>query len=429
MKKIIATIFALALALCLLPTSAFAVGALPQPDSDGYGLPQPDSYFGYTDDTSGWSSAGSASKDDFTLSSSVSAPVIIAQPSNITASIGGTPSTLSVGASASGTLHYQWYAVDVAGLGAYTAIPGAHSAVYSPAQNAGTTYYCVGVYSVVGELRSEEVMSAVAAVNYSGIEIISLPSKTAYTVGESISLKGLVVRVYDANGSYWDSYDGNGLTMYPAKAEVAGKTVIELGYGISTASYNVTVSAAASKDGKSADGTSTANASDADEAHVHEYDDWIVTKEANCVTTGLRSHSCTICGDSQTEVIPKTDHTWDAGVITKQPTETSNGSRLYTCTVCKANKSEIIPAGTDTSGQQTGLTVGDATPSATATPAGTLGGSSDVATVGNVGADNTGVVNKNADSSGWWLIPVSALVLVGCGSGAYYLMKKRGSEE
>ena len=41
--------------------------------------------------------------------------------------------------------------------------------------------------------------------------------------------------------------------------------------------------------------------------------------------------------------------------------------------------------------------------------------------------DNTGVVGKT-DSTGWWLIPVSALLLVGCGTGAYYLMKKKGGE-
>lgn len=423
MKKITAAIFALVLAFCLLPVSAFAVGALPQPDSAAYGIPQPDSY--YTGSV-GWTTSDGMTKEDYTLSSAVSAPAIASQPSDVTAAIGSTPAVLSVGVSGSASsVRYQWYAVDVADLGAFTAIPGANGAEYSPAQTPGTTYYCVGVYSVVGSLRSEEVMSAVAAVSYSGVEIISLPSKTSYNVGDSISLKGLVVRVYAADGSYWDSRDGQGLNVYPAKAEIAGQTAVEVSYGISSATYYVSVaSTATSKDGKTADGE---DAAATDENHVHEYDDWVVTKEANCVTTGLRSHTCTECGDTQTEAIPKTDHTWDAGVITKQPTETTNGSRLYTCTVCKANRSEIIAAGTDTSGQQAGLSVGAA--SATAAPAGTVGGGNEVAGVSNTGANNTGVVNKNTDSSGWWLIPVSALVLVGCGSGAYYLMKKKGSEE
>ena len=125
----------------------------------------------------------------------------------------------------------------------------------------------------------------------------------------------------------------------------------------------------------------------------------------------------------QTEVVPKTDHTWDEGVVTKQPTDTSNGSRLYTCTVCKANKSEIIPAGTTT---EPAAAISGTTTSAAPTAAGTVSGG-DVAGVNNNPADNTGVVGKTSTTA-WWLIPVSALLLVGCGTGAYYLMKKKGGE-
>lgn len=432
MKKITAIVFALVLAFSLLPTSAFAVGALPQPDSDSYGLPQPDSYFITGNTDAGWASGDNSSPDDYTETSSVPQPIINAQPTDIYGSIGGVPAALSVSAYSTNSVavHYQWYAVSVAGLSAYTAIPGATGAAYTPSQTAGTTYYCVGVYSVSGNYRSAVVMSNVVGVTYSGIEIITLPSRTSYTVGESISLSGLVVRVYDESGNYWDSYNGNGLSMYPAKAESAGQVVVELSYGMSSASYYITVAAASGTNSGTTDATTGTDGDsiEVDADHVHEYDDWIITKAANCVTTGLRSHTCKECGDTQTEVVPKTDHTWDDGVITKQPTETSNGSRLYTCTVCKANKSEIIAAGTDTTGQQTGLTVGTATPVPTANNTGTVGGNGEVAGGANVNGDNTGIVNKNADSSGWWLIPVSALVLVGCGTGAYYLMKKKGEE-
>ena len=57
-------------------------------------------------------------------------------------------------------------------------------------------------------------------------------------------------------------------------------------------------------------------------------------------------------------------------------------------------------------------------------------GKVDTATTGanekaNVAAGN---VNNN-NSSGWWLIPVSALVLVGTGTGAYYVMRKKGGQQ
>ena len=36
-------------------------------------------------------------------------------------------------------------------------------------------------------------------------------------------------------------------------------------------------------------------------------------------------------------------HTWDDGVVTKAPTETETGIMTYTCTVCGTTKTEVIP--------------------------------------------------------------------------------------
>ena len=429
MKRITAVLFALVLAFCLLPTSVFAVGNLPQPDEYIYGgLPQPD-VWGDGSYDSGWGQADNG-EYNYPISNTVSVPVISSQPADVSGAIGDIPAVLAVNAYSydSGEVHYQWYAVNAAGLGGLTAIPGACYSTYTPPQTAGTAYYCVGVYNVAGSYRSTELISDTAAVSYSGIEIISTPSKLSYTQGESISLKGLVVRVYDANGGYWDSTNGSGLSLYPAKAETAGRVPVSLSYGMSSAAFYINVSAAASGTAAGTDGTEeTADASDPN--HVHQYGDWVVTKEANCITTGIRTRTCE-CGDTQTEVIPKTDHTWDEGVITKQPTETSNGSKLYTCTVCKANKSEIVPYGTDTGSLRIDQGAPADTSGVQSTPAGTTGtvNGSTVAANNSGDGTNTGTVNRNSDSTGWWLIPVSALLLVGCGSGAYYLMKKKGGE-
>lgn len=440
MKKFSAMIFALALVFCLLPSSAFAVGALPQPDVPdyGYGLPQPDGYYDPGTVDSGWTQADTYSLDNYTLSSSVTAPSISAEPNDVYASLGYIPAALQISAYApGGELHYQWYAAYTGSTGALTAIPGAYSATYTPPQTAGTAYYCVGVCTTVGNLRSAEVLSRMVTVNYSGVEIISAPSRVNYNQGESVSLNGLVVRVYDEYGNSWDSYNGNGLSVYPSKLDTAGTVPVSMSYGMSSATFYVNVRAAetagtaGSADTNGANGTGTGT----DANHTHEYGEWEVTKEATCVTTGIQQRTCA-CGDVQTEVIPRTDHTWDEGVITKQPTETSNGSRLYTCTVCRANKSEIIPAGTDTSasqslgidsnGSNTSGVVPSTAPATPTTPAGVIGGN-DVGAGVNVGSD-AGTVNNTSDGSGWWLIPVSALVLVVCGSGAYYLMKKKSGE-
>ena len=42
-------------------------------------------------------------------------------------------------------------------------------------------------------------------------------------------------------------------------------------------------------------------------------------------------------------VIPKTAHTWDNGKITQQPTEQAEGIKTYTCTTCGTTRTESIP--------------------------------------------------------------------------------------
>lgn len=45
----------------------------------------------------------------------------------------------------------------------------------------------------------------------------------------------------------------------------------------------------------------------AGESHTHTYGEWVVEKEATEKTEGLKSRTCTVCGDKQTQVIPKKD--------------------------------------------------------------------------------------------------------------------------
>ena len=80
-----------------------------------------------------------------------------------------------------------------------------------------------------------------------------------------------------------------------------------------------------------------------DPQHTHSYTSKI-TKAATCGTSGVKTYTCTVCGDTKTETISKTNnHTWDNGVVTKEPTVKANGIKTYTCTVCKTTKTESIP--------------------------------------------------------------------------------------
>ena len=75
--------------------------------------------------------------------------------------------------------------------------------------------------------------------------------------------------------------------------------------------------------------------------HEHNFTSKI-TKEATCTETGILTYTCTECGETKTDIIPKIEHKWDNGVVTKDPTCTAEGERTYTCDSCGETKTSII---------------------------------------------------------------------------------------
>ena len=116
----------------------------------------------------------------------------------------------------------------------------------------------------------------------------------------------------------------------------------------------------------------------------HTYDEGVVTKEATIYEKGVKTFTCSACGDTYTEDIPmveKTwhkgdtvaptcteqgytvyicdqdatltenrdfvdalDHDWGEGVVTKAATCTEDGEKTFTCSRDGATKTEVIPA-------------------------------------------------------------------------------------
>lgn len=79
----------------------------------------------------------------------------------------------------------------------------------------------------------------------------------------------------------------------------------------------------------------------------HDWGEWVTSIEPTVSTVGYRYHICNRdgCGYREGEDIPKLHtHTWDAGVVTQKPTAAEPGVRTYTCTVCGQNRTEAIPA-------------------------------------------------------------------------------------
>lgn len=108
----------------------------------------------------------------------------------------------------------------------------------------------------------------------------------------------------------------------------------------------------------------------------HRWDGGTVTKPATCQETGVMTYSCTVCGATKTEEIPKNNehsfsnptsvdgsnhaatcsvchqqvtepHNWDSGTVTKPATCKETGILTISCPDCGATKTATIPV-TDT---------------------------------------------------------------------------------
>lgn len=75
----------------------------------------------------------------------------------------------------------------------------------------------------------------------------------------------------------------------------------------------------------------------------HIYDNGTITKQATCGEDGVKTYTCTECGETKTETIPKTgNHTFDEGKVTQVATCNEEGIITYTCTICGQTKTEPI---------------------------------------------------------------------------------------
>ena len=77
-------------------------------------------------------------------------------------------------------------------------------------------------------------------------------------------------------------------------------------------------------------------------AHEHSYT--AVVTAPTCTEKGYTTHTCA-CGDSYVDTyVDALGHAWDEGKVTKEPTETETGVKTFTCTRCGETKTETIPA-------------------------------------------------------------------------------------
>ena len=70
---------------------------------------------------------------------------------------------------------------------------------------------------------------------------------------------------------------------------------------------------------------------DIDKTTTHTYGSWTKVDDTN------HKHTCTVCKNEET-----TTHTWNSGVVTKQATCIDTGVKTFTCTGCSTTKTEEI---------------------------------------------------------------------------------------
>ena len=81
----------------------------------------------------------------------------------------------------------------------------------------------------------------------------------------------------------------------------------------------------------------------------HDYDEGKITTPATCATPGVKTFTCSRCGDTKTEPI-KADHTWGAAVALTVGDSDAQVNE-FTCTVCGKKKLEF--AGKQATGRST----------------------------------------------------------------------------
>lgn len=103
----------------------------------------------------------------------------------------------------------------------------------------------------------------------------------------------------------------------------------------------------------------------------HTWDNGVITTNPTCLDTGIKTYTCTACGQAKieevaalghdpsstwskdethhwhdcsqcTDKLDKAEHAWNNGVVTKEPTLEEAGTKLFTCTVCGQTKEEVI---------------------------------------------------------------------------------------
>lgn len=74
----------------------------------------------------------------------------------------------------------------------------------------------------------------------------------------------------------------------------------------------------------------------------HDWDDGIVTEEPTCDKPGIKTFTCSVCGETKTETVAALGHTFGEWIVIQAPTTTGYGIEERTCTRCGHAEQRIV---------------------------------------------------------------------------------------
>ena len=72
-----------------------------------------------------------------------------------------------------------------------------------------------------------------------------------------------------------------------------------------------------------------------------------ITQQPSCITEGLQTSTCALCGDSYTEVLPISNAHKYKSEITKEPSCKSVGEKAFVCAICNDSYMEELSKNDD----------------------------------------------------------------------------------
>ena len=72
------------------------------------------------------------------------------------------------------------------------------------------------------------------------------------------------------------------------------------------------------------------------------FGEWVTVAEPTCAVEGKQERTCSVCGNTEENYLPKVDHKWGEWQITKSPSVEKEGEEARSCTVCGAAETKVI---------------------------------------------------------------------------------------